>query len=98
LLELPECLAQRAIVPDADVPDGRLVALQLPWIETSFDGMKSHANLVQTVSRSACVMLYPRKGVSNWSSLGSTVKALKTPWNHDRQAVRIRNSRRWHIS
>src|SRR6476646_4649854 len=52
LLELAEGLTQRAMVPDADVVDRRLVLVDLHRFDLRFSGVKSHIDLVQTISHS----------------------------------------------
>ena len=82
LLELAEGLAQRAMIPDADVVDRRLILLHLRHVELFFGGVKSHIDLVQTIGRSGQRDIVAQKRCLQFELVWLDDQPLKTPRDH----------------
>src|SRR5262249_57701875 len=82
LLEVAEGLAQRAMIPDADVVDRRLILPQLRNVEFFFGGVKSHIDLIQTVGRPGQRDILEQERCLQFEFVWFDDQFLKTPRNH----------------
>src|SRR5262245_6694937 len=82
LLELAEGLAQRAMIPDADVVNCRLILAHLRHVELRFGGVESHIDLIQTVGRSGQHDIVAQKRCLQFELVWLDDQPLKTPRDH----------------